>query len=110
MEKIEKKRGLDLQWQILIGIIAGIITGLILNVLSLSLPENISQGIETLFTYGGDVFLRLLRMVIVPLVCSSIFMAVIRLGNIRELGKIVISTIGIISPQPQWRYYYDFCW
>lgn len=93
MEKIVKKKGLDLQWQILFGIIAGIVVGLILNVASPSIPQSISGGIRALFSYGGDIFLRLLRMVIVPLVFSSIFMAVIRLGNIKELGKIGMYTI-----------------
>lgn len=88
-----KKKRLDLQWRILIGIVTGIISGLLLNVFGGSIPDAVTETIQTLFSYGGDIFLRLLRMVIVPLVFSSIFMAVIRLGNIKELGKIGIYTI-----------------
>lgn len=46
------------------------------------------DGMRQLFHYGGDVFVRLLRMVIVPLVFSSVFMAVVNLGNVRKLGTI----------------------
>ncbi len=92
---IEKKRSrLDLQWQILIGIAAGLIAGLTINSFSQSIPLNSIVVLKTLFAYGGEIFLRLLRMIILPLVFSSVFMAVIRLGNVRELGKMGFYTIG----------------
>ena len=94
---MRKKRipKIDLQWQILAGIIAGIIFGLLLNrAASTGFHQELILGIRIIFSYGGDIFLRLLRMVIVPLVFSSIFMAVINLGNIKELGKIGVYTIG----------------
>ncbi len=95
MEKEKKKKkGLDLQWKILIGIVAGIILGIIFN-------QMVGPGVKTgpvymikvIFKYGGDVFIRLLRMLIVPLVFASIFMAVVNLGDIRELGKIGGKTV-----------------
>ncbi len=90
----KKKKGLDLQWKILIGIVAGIILGIIFN-------QMVGPGVKTgpvymikvIFKYGGDVFIRLLRMLIVPLVFASIFMAVVNLGDIRELGKIGGKTV-----------------
>ena len=94
MKKDGKRKGLDLQWQILLGIIAGLLTGLLLNVLASSIPEAVYNGIKTFLSYGGDIFLRLLQMVIVPLVFSSIFMAVMRLGNIKALRKIGVYTLG----------------
>jgi len=36
---------------------------------------------------GGEVFLRLLKMVVVPLVVTSVMSGVLGLGDIRKLGK-----------------------
>ena len=89
-----KNKRIDLQWQILIGIVAGIVFGLLLNyAVSSGVNPELLGGVKQLFTYGGDIFLRLLRMVIVPLVFSSIFMAVVNLGAVKELGKIGVVTI-----------------
>ncbi len=94
MTTTQKKRGLDLQWKILIGIVAGISMGLWINV---SVGPGVTEGplyiMKTAFTYGGDIFIRLLRMLIVPLVFASIFMAVANLGDVRSLGKIGSKTI-----------------
>jgi len=92
--KGEKKRGIDLQWQILIGIIAGIVFGIVLYQTA---GPGVTSGpiflIKIFFEYTGDVFIRLLRMMIVPLVFASIFMAVVNLGDIRDLGKIGGKTV-----------------
>ena len=86
---------LDLQWKILLGIVLGIALGLGVN---LALGAGISGGfigaLKTVFQYGGEIFVRLLRMVIVPLVFASIYMAVANLGDIRKLGKIGGKTVG----------------
>ena len=94
MKDSKEKKGLDLQWKILIGIIGGIILGIIFN--NLVGPGVTTGPIYTLkifFKYGGDIFIRLLRMMIVPLVFASLFMAVANLGDIRELGKIGGKTV-----------------
>ncbi len=95
MGGVEKKKGLDLQWKILIGIVAGISLGIGINI---AMGAGITTGpifyLKTLFKYGGDIFIRLLRMLIVPLVFASIFMAVANLGDVRKLGKIGGKTIG----------------
>ncbi len=95
MGGVEKKKGLDLQWKILIGIVAGISLGIGINI---AMGAGITTGpvfyMKTLFKYGGDVFIRLLRMLIVPLVFASIFMAVANLGDVRKLGRIGGKTIG----------------
>ncbi len=94
MSTTTKKKGLDLQWQILIGIVAGLVLGIVLNQTA---GPNVSSGplyiMKTVFSYGGDIFVRLLRMTIVPLVFASIFMAIVNLGDPRELGKIGSKTV-----------------
>ena len=91
---IRTLRKLDLQWQILIGIIAGLVLGITLN--HFAGPEDSSAWVKTvkvLFKYGGDVFIRLLRMVIIPLVFASIFTSIVNLGDIRKLKRIGSSTV-----------------
>ena len=39
------------------------------------------------FEVGGDIFLRLLRMMVVPLVMASVMSGIIGLGDVRKLGR-----------------------
>lgn len=85
---------LDLQWQILIGILLGIGCGLLFgHFQKTGLHSGFFLGAQRTFQFGGDLFLRLLRMVIIPLVFSSVFMAVVNLGNVRKLGSIGLHTL-----------------
>jgi Na+/H+-dicarboxylate symporter len=70
-----------LHTKILIGLIAGIPVGLILG------PR--AEFIKPL----GDLFIRLIRMIVVPLVFSSLLVGTASLGNIKKLGRIGAKTI-----------------
>ena len=50
-------------------------------------------GILPLGLVGQTVFIRLLRMVIIPLVFASIFMSIVKLGDVRKLKRIGSSTV-----------------
>jgi proton glutamate symport protein len=78
---------LDLQWKILISIAAGLVAGMILNRIQ-SGTEFSFASIRAVLQLGGDVFIRLLSMLIVPLVFCSIYMSIVRLGTFQELKKI----------------------
>ena len=75
-----KKFKLALPWQILIGITLGILLGLF--------------GHEyTIYTkWIGDIFLRGLQMVIIPLVFSALVMGVSSIGETKDLGRIAGKT------------------
>jgi len=75
-----KKFKLALPWQILIGITLGILLGLF--------------GHEyTIYTkWLGDLFLRGLQMVIIPLVFSALVMGVSSIGETTDLGRIAGKT------------------
>ena len=94
MEQKKGNKGLDLQWKILIGIGAGILWGLIFNK---TMGPAVESGpvfvLKVFFKYGGDIFVHLLIMLIVPLVFASLFMAITNLGDIRKLGKIGSETV-----------------
>ncbi len=87
-------KNLDLQWKILIGIVAGLILGIVIHqTIGTHIADNPYATFKKLFELGGDIFIRLLRMLIVPLVFVSIFMSIVNLGNIRELKKIGFTTV-----------------
>ncbi|MCI5997285.1 MAG: dicarboxylate/amino acid:cation symporter [Peptoniphilaceae bacterium] len=80
--KILKK--VSLPAQIIIGLCIGVILGLILE-----------GNVETANTYVkpfGTVFLNLIKLVIVPLVFSSLVVGVSELKDIKKLGKIGLKT------------------
>ena len=79
---------LKLHWQILIAIALAVLVGL------LSSPETTFVGIPLLGVYDfmGTLFLNALRMLIVPLIMSSIISGVAGLGSGSDLGRLGLKT------------------
>ena len=77
-----KKIKLALHWQILIGIALGLIFGLLV-------PE-CSPYIKWL----GDIFLRALKMITIPIVFTSIVTGILGIGKSTDLGRITFKTLG----------------
>jgi len=82
MNPIRKLIRSELHTKIFIGLLAGIPAGFLLG----DLVEYLQPV--------GDIFLRLIRMIVVPLVFSSLFVGTASLGDIRKLGRIGIKTMG----------------
>lgn len=72
---------IKLHWQILIAFIAAVFIGVIF-------PQYADY-----FKWLGDLFLRALKMIIVPLVLSSIVSGVANLGSTTSLGRLGLKTI-----------------
>jgi len=84
-------RKLELHWQILIAIIlAGIVGGYVHNVHSATGIDPTIGGITfvAIFEYVGTIFLNGLRMIIVPLIMSSIIVGVAGIGSGGNLGSL----------------------
>ncbi|MEM9658235.1 MAG: cation:dicarboxylase symporter family transporter, partial [Planctomycetota bacterium] len=60
-------------------IVAAIIAAILL---SIAAPAAASR-----LTLGGEIFLRLLQMVVVPLVMASVMSGILGLGDVRKLGR-----------------------
>ncbi|HNQ37598.1 MAG TPA: cation:dicarboxylase symporter family transporter, partial [Prolixibacteraceae bacterium] len=73
---------LKLHWQILIALVLAVLLGYFF-------PASV-KGLS----WMGDVFLRSLKMVIIPLIFSSITSGVTSIGSGRSLGRIGIKTLG----------------
>jgi Na+/H+-dicarboxylate symporter len=80
MWKIIKRT--DLHWQILIALIAGTLFGIYLT------------PYVVWISWMGDLFLKLLKMVIIPLIVSSIITGIAGIGSPESLGRLGFKTIG----------------
>lgn len=84
-------RKLELHWQILIAIIvAGIVGGYVYNVQQSTGVDPTIAGIKfiSIFEYVGTIFLNALKMIIVPLIMSSIIVGVAGIGSGGNLGAL----------------------
>lgn len=70
-----------LHWQILIALILAVLFGAFFS------------GYVTYVSWMGDIFLRALKMVIIPLILSSIISGVTNIGSAGNLGRIGIKTL-----------------
>jgi len=71
---------LKLHWQILIALFLGVIVGSLFG-------ERILW-----ISFLGDIFLRLLKMIIIPLIIASIISGVTSVGSAKKLGKLGAKT------------------
>lgn len=81
---------LKLHWQILIAIISAILVGMIVD-------KDTAIGsivFYDVFNYLGTLFLNALKMIIVPLVLSSIICGMASIGSSEHLGRLGGKTIG----------------
>ena len=51
--------------------------------------------LAAIFGFIGDIFLRLIKMVIVPLVFASLLVGIAGLGDVRKLGRLGSKTLGL---------------
>ncbi len=72
--------GIKRNWHIFFGIIAGILVGIFLY----SHPNVL---VSNLLTFIGQVFIRLIQMVVIPLVVSAIIIGITSIGDNKQLGK-----------------------
>lgn len=82
-----------LQWRILLGFAAGLIAGLAAYALA---PG--AAWLDTVVTYVttpiGQVFLRLLFMLVLPLIISALVIGIAEMGEIKALKAVGLKTLG----------------
>ena len=92
---ISKIKQISLGNWMLIGMVLGFIVGLILNFyVTNPLIKDIIL-IDNVFYLGGTGFIKLMKMLVVPLVFFSIVVGVASISDIRKIGSIGGRTIGI---------------
>lgn len=88
-----KRSGLALHWLMLIGFAVGLIGGLLVNLAVgadaawvVWLTDNVTGPI-------GQIFLRLLFMMVIPLLFSALVVGVAEMGDLSSLGRAGIKTL-----------------
>ena len=90
---IERLKSISLGNWMLIGMILGFIVGLILNFFVKNPFIKNTLLIENIFYLGGTGFIRLMKMLVVPLVFFSIVVGVASISDIKKIGAIGGRTI-----------------
>ena len=95
---------LALHWKILIGLVLGLVVGLAVNALQAPIDRAIEGGgvVGWALSFAGrgsgfvgDLFIRLLRFIAVPIVLFSLIVGAASLGDLKKLGRIGGKTMGI---------------
>lgn len=80
---------LSLAWQILIALILGIAVGAILH----NQVESKEWLVSNVLSPAGDIFIRLIKMIVVPIVISTLIVGIAGVGDAKKLGRIGLKTI-----------------
>ena len=83
----------NLTRNIFFGFIIGILVGIIFNLLKDSFPLISEFLIEDILKVGGEIFLKILKMLVVPIVFCSLICGVCNLKDFSSLGRISLKTI-----------------
>lgn len=92
MEAVER-RGIPLHTKILIGLVLGAISGGILNSVVGSDSTQLQFAVDQITEPIGQLFLRLLLLLVVPLVFSSLLLGIAGLGDLRRIGRIGVKSL-----------------
>jgi proton glutamate symport protein len=79
--------GMAIHWKILIALVLGAIAGYLSTDVSV-----LGTPLLSVYDFGGQLFLNALKMLIVPLIASSIALGVAGLGNTDSLGSMGFRT------------------
>ncbi|WP_114192024.1 glutamate/aspartate:proton symporter GltP [Edaphovirga cremea] len=80
---------ISLAWQILIALFLGIIVGAILH----NQAESREWLVGNILSPAGDIFIRLIKMIVVPIVISTLIVGIAGVGDAKKLGRIGLKTI-----------------
>ncbi|HSE97272.1 MAG TPA: dicarboxylate/amino acid:cation symporter [Blastocatellia bacterium] len=87
-ETPDRPKGPPLHTRILIGLAAGVVAGVSVNTLVGGDDPRVIWTISNVTEPVGALFLRLLLMIVVPLVFSSLVVGVAGIGDVRKLGRV----------------------
>lgn len=93
-ETPDRPKGIALHSRILIGLAVGVIAGITVNYVFGGSHPRVAWVVDNITQPIGDLFLRLLLMIVVPLVFSSLVVGVAGIGDIRKLGRVGLKSFG----------------
>ncbi len=77
------KKSLGLAWQMLIGLVLGVIVGAVID----------AEIGKTYLQPFGTLFIRLIRMVVVPLVIATLIAGAANIADISKLGRVAVKIL-----------------
>ena len=80
---------ISLAWQILTALVLGIVVGAVLH----NQPDNREWLVSNILSPAGDIFIHLIKMIVVPIVISSLIVGIAGVGDAKKLGRIGVKTI-----------------
>ncbi|MGF6512977.1 proton glutamate symport protein [Pseudomonas sp. BT76 TE3572] len=83
------KPRIALVWQIMIGLLAGIAIGALLH----RFPESRTWLVDSLLRPAGDIFIKLMKMIVVPIVFSCMVVGIAGHGDGKSLGRIGVKSL-----------------
>ena len=83
---------LPLHFRIFLGMFAGAVLGVAANLVFSESPH-LNAFVANVTRPAGQIFLRLIFMVVIPLVLSAIILGVAELGDPRRLGRVGLKTL-----------------
>lgn len=98
-------KGMPLHTRILIGLAVGVVAGVAANRIFGGDHPRVAWVVDNITGPLGQLFLRLLLMIVVPLVFSSLVVGVAGIGDVRKLGRVglksfayclIISAISVV--------------
>jgi DAACS family dicarboxylate/amino acid:cation (Na+ or H+) symporter len=90
----DKPKGIPLHTKILIGLALGVVAGIAVNKLLGGDHPTVVWIVDNITQPVGQLFLRLLLMIVVPLVFSSLVVGIAGIGDIRKLGRVGLKSFG----------------
>lgn len=84
-----KSLKISLAWQILIALMLGILVGAVLH----NQIEYREWLVSNILSPAGDIFIRLIKMIVVPIVISTLIVGIAGVGDAKKLGRIGLKTI-----------------
>ena len=87
-ETPDQPKGVPLHTRILIGLAVGVIAGVAVNRILGGDHPTVVWLVDNITHPVGQLFLRLLLMIVVPLVFSSLVVGIAGIGDIRKLGRV----------------------
>ncbi len=90
----DRPKGMPLHTRILIGLGVGLVAGIAANYFLGGAHPRVTWLISNITQPIGTLFLRLLLMIVIPLVFSSLIVGVAGVGDVRKLGRIGLKSFG----------------
>jgi dicarboxylate/amino acid:cation (Na+ or H+) symporter, DAACS family len=86
------KKKLPLHTKILLGLLIGLISGLVVNTLYPA-NQNIQWFVSNIAYPAGQIFLRMIFMIVIPLIFTAIVLGVADFKDIHKIGRVGIKSL-----------------